>query len=227
MNGTVALLRPVLAGGLVVALLVWALALFARPPVTPEPAAVGGAADPTATATVTPTDTPEPTATPEPTGDALDNLVEVDLQGTETHAHPQVNGSRFNLTLEQAQEQISLPLRVPTLLPDGFVFVGADVNDGSVTQIFALEGFSPSSILTFSQRQGPISIPGRDDQQNTPGVTLEPVEGVGDDGLYFVDEQRGVSALSWTEGDMAYNLQVSGAVWSLERLQALAQSLRP
>src|SRR5690554_474843 len=38
MNGIVAVLRPVLAGGLVVALLVWALALFARPSVTPEPA---------------------------------------------------------------------------------------------------------------------------------------------------------------------------------------------
>lgn len=233
MNGVVAVFRPVLAGGLVVILLVWALSLFARPPVTPEPAAIGVAAGPTATATPMPTDTPEPTATsaptatPEPTVDPLGNLIEVDLQETEARVHPQINGSRFNLTLEQAQQEVSFPLRALTLLPEGFVFAGAGVTDGTVTQFFVLEGVSPSPILSLNQREGHAFTPGRDDQQDVEGVKTEPVEGIGEDGVFYVDGTRGVTALSWTEAGIAYQLQVSGAIWPLERLQALAQSLRP
>lgn len=218
MNGIVAIFRPVLAGGIVVALLVWGLSLFTRPPAAPEPAAVVVATDPTATAIAT------PTATPEPTVNAQDGLIEVDLQGTETHPHPQV-GSRFRLTLEQVQQEISFPLRVLTLLPDGFVFAGADLTDGTVTQLFVLAGESP--ILSVEQGQGHISIPGRDDQQDAEGVTIEPVEGIGDAGLHYVDGIRGITGLSWAEEGMSYQLQVSGAIWPLERLQALARSLRP
>lgn len=237
MNGFVGVLRPVLAGGLAVALLVWALALFARPATAPEPAAVGAAPDPTATPTatpeptVTPTATPEPTATPtatpEPTADALDNLIAVDLRGAETQAHPQINESRFNMTPEEAQQEVSFAVGAPTLLPDGFVFAGAGVTDGTVTQFFVLDGVAPSPVVSLDQREGFAFTPGRDDQQDAEGVTVTPVEGMGEDGVYYVDGVRGVTALAWTEGDISYKLQVSGAIWSVERLQALAESVRP
>lgn len=226
MNGIVNVMRPVLAGGLAVALLVWALALFARPATAPEPAAVGAAPDPTATPTATPEPTATPTATPEPTVDALDNLVAVDLRGAETHAHQQINESRFNMTLEEVQQEVSFALGAPTLLPDGFVFAGAGVTDGTVSQFFVLEGVAPSPVMSLDQREGFAFTPGRDDQQDAEGVTVTPVEGMGEEGVYYVDGVRGVTALAWTEGDISYKLQVSGAIWSVERLQALAESVR-
>ncbi len=233
MSQLTTIIRPLAWGALFLTVAFVAAGLFStmRAPVA-EPAAsdpVAGSApvttvtateepDPTpAEATVTafpPTTTPPPAATP----DAAEfELIPVDLRGAPVRTHPQVS-ERFSLSVDEAQAAASFPLWLPSRLPAGFAFIGAEAADGQVTLIFGPESDEVGAILTLEQRLGRPFHPGPDGETEPDTVPL--AEG---DALYLDGEV--MAALAWEEGDVAFEWTIAPNRLPLPILQELATSL--
>ena len=166
-----------------------------------------------ATATTFPA-TMTPPATP---GATEVDLNRVDVRGAEARAHPQVS-ERFSLSVDEAQAAASFPLWLPSRLPSGFGFIGAEVSDGQATFIFGSEGDQGAVILTLEQRMGRPFHPGQDGE-----VELATVPLAGGEALYLDGEV--MAALAWQEDDVAFEWTVAPNRLPLEVLKALATSL--
>jgi hypothetical protein len=163
-----------------------------------------------------------------------DNFVAVDLWQSPVIGHPQV-ADRFSLSLEEAQEQVSYAIQAPTILPNGFYFVGAAVTvvypdqqlEPGVSMIFVQVAHN-SPVLDFHQHPVTGSIANFDPHEYDDALlTIESITR-GDDfsGDYQLDGRGGRLTLRWQANGFRYTLTLSGEVKPVEDLVHIANSLQ-
>ena len=154
--------------------------------------------------------------TPTPRGPEGVSFYTADLWTATVQHHPQID-SQFSLSLPKLQERVTYPIFAPTLLPNNFYFVGANLGsvfiypstESGIEIVFAND--NPQAILRYSQNPSPEPIPNFDPAEYAQeGVTMTPVVIGLRQGDYRWDSSLQMGTLRWHDYRHRMELNLTG-----------------
>ncbi|MDA0243888.1 MAG: hypothetical protein OT477_10775 [Chloroflexi bacterium] len=154
--------------------------------------------------------------TPTPSGPEGVSFHTTDLWTATVQHHPQID-SQFSLSLPKLQERVTYPIFAPTLLPNDFYFVGANLGsvfiypsaESGVEIVFAND--NPQAILRYSQIPSPEPIPNFDPAEYAQeGVTMTSVLIGLRQGDYRWDSSLQMGTLRWHDYRHRMELSLTG-----------------